>query len=205
MNRKIMAIFLSAVVILVSCRYLDYPIALLFKGLAVRHRSLAPNLPDLLLLVVLVATLCLWVCYLYRYRRGIDDTRTRFFRLAAWTVPLTFVLKSLLKLSFGRVNTRFWLDNQAEPGFILFGGGDWHNGFPSGHMAVVTAFMVSVWLFYPRLRPVCLVLLVGLGVALMATNYHFLGDVLAGAWLGVMVNVLVVRCLDMGRGEQESA
>ena len=205
MIRKSLAIFFSALAILASCLYLDYPIALHIRGLAVQHRSLAHNLPDLLLLAVIVVTLLLWICYLYRFRRGIDDTRTRFFRLAAWTVPLAYVLKSVLKQLFGRVNTRYWLDNQAEPDFIWFGGGEWHNGFPSGHMLVFSAFMVSVWLFYPRWRPVCLVLMVALGVALIATNYHFLGDVLAGAWLGVLLNVFIVRCLEMRRSRRQTA
>lgn len=192
MNRNATAIFCSAVAILVSCLFLDRPIALLVRQVAVHNRALSHNLPDLLLLAVLVVTVLLWGCYRYRYHRGIDDTLTRFFRLAAWTVPLAYVLKLILKPLFGRVNTRYWLDNQAEPDFLWFRGGPWHNGFPSGHMAVFTAFMVSVWLFYPRLRPVCLVLMIVLGGALITTNYHFLSDVLAGALLGVLVNMAVL-------------
>lgn len=192
MSRKTVAIFCSAVAILGSCLLLDHPIALLVRRVAVQKQVLSQNLPDLLLSAVLVVTMLLWGCYHYRNYRGIDDTMTRFFRLAAWTVPWAYVLKSVLKPLFGRVNTRYWLDHQSEPDFIWFRGGDWHNGFPSGHMAVFTAFMVSVWLFYPRLRPVCLVFMIVLGVALIATNYHFLSDVLAGALLGVLVNMMVL-------------
>lgn len=195
---------LSAFVTLASCLYLDRPVALFIRKHALHNSMLTRDLPDLLLMAVLVTTFLLWLCYLYRYNRGIDDKLTDFFRLAAWTVPSAFILKSILKPLFGRVSTRFWLDHQAEPDFVWFFGGEWHNGFPSGHMAVFTAFLVSVCLIYPRYRPVCLVILVLLGTALMATNYHFLGDVLGGAWLGVMVNFPVAWLLGKFREKKRS-
>ncbi len=199
MERKSVAIFsaVSLAATVVSCLYLDHPIARFVAKLALRKTALAADIPDLLFLSVLVATLLLWGGYLYRHLRGIDDTRTGFFRLAAWTVPLAFVLKSVLKQLFGRVNTRVWLIHRPEHDFHWFQGDEGYSGFPSGHMAVFAAFMVSAWLCYPRFRPLYLALMVVLGVALIATNYHFLGDVLAGAWLGVMVSVCVARFVNI--------
>ncbi len=184
-----------------SCFYLDHPLARFIRKLALRKTALAAELPDLLFLTVLAATLLLWGGYLYRHNRGIDDARTEFFRLAAWTVPLAFVLKSVLKQLFGRMNTRAWLIHQPDHDFRWFQGGEGFTGFPSGHMAVFTAFLASAWLCYPRLRPACIVLMVVLGVALIVTNYHFLGDVIAGAWLGVMVNICVARFVDVPQGK----
>jgi membrane-associated phospholipid phosphatase len=196
----ISAVALAATV--VSCLYLDHPIALFVRKLALRRRALAADIPDLLFLTVLAATLLLWGGYLYRHYRGIDDTRTGFFRLAAWTVPLAFVLKSVLKQLFGRMNTRGWLIHQPVHDFRWFQGGEGYTGFPSGHMAVFAAFMVSAWLYYPRFRSLYLVLMLVLGAALIATNYHFLGDVIAGAWLGVMVNVCVARYMNVPMGRK---
>ncbi len=199
MERKSVAIFsaVSIAATLASCLYLDHPLALFVRRLSLRRRALAADIPDLLFLTVLAATLLLWGGYLYRHYRGIDDTRTGFFHLAAWTVPLTYILKSVLKQLFGRMNTRGWLLHQPAHDFRWFQGGEGYSGFPSGHMAVFVAFIASVWLCYPRFRPFYLVLTLVLGVALMATNYHFLGDVLAGAWLGVMVNVCVARFVNI--------
>lgn len=199
MKLKAVAIFsaVSITATVTSCLYLDHPLALFIRKLVLRRTLLAADLPDLLFLSVLAATLLLWGGYLYRHLRGIDDTRTGFFRLAACTVPLAFVMKSVLKQLFGRMNTRVWLIHRPEHDFRWFQGGEGYTGFPSGHMAVFAAFMVSVWLCYPRFRPLYLVLMVVLGVALIATNYHFLGDVLAGAWLGVMVSVCVARFVNI--------
>lgn len=197
MERKNVVILSAAAfaAIVASSLYLDHPLALSVRRLSHRNPALAGDLPDLLLLAVLAATLFFWVAYLGRHRRGIDDARTGFFRVAAWTVPLAFVLKSLLKYLFGRVNTRFWLLHQTEHDFRWFQGGDDFSGFPSGHMAVFTALIVSAWLYYPRLRTLYLGLLLLLGGALIATDYHFLSDVIAGAWLGLLVNFCVARCV----------
>ncbi len=204
MERRTIAILSAAALAatVASCLYLDHPLARFIRKLALRKTALAADLPDLLFLSVLVATLLLWGGYLYRHNRGIDDARTEFFRLAAWTVPLAFVLKSVLKQLFGRMNTRVWLFHQPEHDFRWLRGGDGYTGFPSGHMAVFAAFMASAWLYYPRFRPVCLALMVVLGVALIATNYHFLGDVLAGAWLGVMVTVCVAQFVNIPKGKK---
>lgn len=194
MDRKNVAILsVAAMAAIAASLCLDHSIALAVRRLSLRNPALTRDLPDLLLLAVLAATFFLWVAYLGRIRRGIDDTRTGFFRLAACTVPLAFVLKSLLKHLFGRMNTRFWLLHQTEHDFRWFQGGDNFSGFPSGHMAVFTAFIVSAWLYYPRFRLVYVGLLLMLGGALIATDYHFLSDVIAGAWLGLLVNFCVAR------------
>lgn len=189
----------SVAAIVVSCLYLDHGIALFVRNLSLQNPALAGNIPDFLLPVVLLATFFLWVAYLHRFHRGIDDALTSFLRLAAWTVPLAFFLKSVLKLVFGRTNTRFWLLHQSEHDFHWFQSSGNFSGFPSGHMAVFSAFIVSAWLYYPRFRPIYLGLMLVLGGALVATNYHFVGDVLAGAYLGLLVNICATRFTDHPR------
>ncbi|HEY6872071.1 MAG TPA: phosphatase PAP2 family protein [Geobacteraceae bacterium] len=201
MNRKNAVIVAAAacVAIVVSCLCLDHPVALAVNGWFLKNRAVAhyvADLPDLLFPAVLAVTCLLWVGYFYCIRRGIRGGRTAFFRLAAWTVPLAFILKSVLKQLFGRVNTRFWLLHQAGSDFRWFHGDENYSGFPSGHMAVFTAFVAGAWLYYPRLRPVYAGLLMLLGAALIATDYHFPSDVLAGACLGLLVNFCVDRCLN---------
>ena len=54
-------------------------------------------------------------------------------------------------------------------------------------MTVFTALMTTLSRYYPRYRRVIFVLLFLLALALIVTNYHFLGDVVAGAILGAAV------------------
>jgi membrane-associated phospholipid phosphatase len=201
MERKKVATLSAAAIaaITASCLYLDHDIALLVSKLALGNPALTGEIPDHLLPAVLVTTFLLWGAYLHRVHRGIDDARTGFFQLGAWTVPMAFVLKSVLKPLFGRMNTQFWLLHQSEHDFLWFQPGRDYSGFPSGHMAVFSAFIVSAWLCYPRFRLVYLGLMLMLGVALIVTGYHFLGDVLAGAFLGLLVNFWVTRYINSPR------
>ena len=54
-------------------------------------------------------------------------------------------------------------------------------------MTVFTAFGIAVWLYYPHYRRPVIITLLILGAALIATDYHFLSDVIAGAYLGVLI------------------
>ena len=55
---------------------------------------------------------------------------------------------------------------------------------------VFTAFLAAVWLFYPRYRSLSVGFLLILALALVATDYHFLSDVIAGAYLGLVTTTL---------------
>ena len=72
------------------------------------------------------------------------------------------------------------------------GGGD-YSGFPSGHMAVFTCLALGLRRFYPRYRYAYLAFLFSLAAALIATEYHFLGDVIGGAYLGWIVDEFTHR------------
>ena len=58
-------------------------------------------------------------------------------------------------------------------------------------VVVSVALLAALCRYYPKFRPWCLLLGVLLGVALIATEYHFLSDVIAGAYLGVVVEAAV--------------
>jgi membrane-associated phospholipid phosphatase len=189
---------LLAPLVLLCVRYLDIPVALFVKNHLYKNSDwsrLTSNLPDLLLVLVLVTTLGACALYLVRSRKGIFDRLTCFAWEAAWTAPLSFLAKSGLKFVFGRVNTRCWLQNPALYGFHWFQRRVGCDGFPSGHMLVIVALLAAVWRCYPKSRPLCLTVAVLLGVALVATNYHFVSDVIAGAYVGALVEAVVFALL----------
>jgi len=155
------------------------------------------DIPDLLLPAVLVLTAAMWASYLRRVRRGSRDDRSRFFLLAGTALPVAFVAKWILKHVFGRLGTRAWLENPSDLSFHWFHGGGEYSGFPSGHMVVFTTLAAACWFFLPKYRAASLSGVIALGVALIATDYHFLSDVIAGGYLGFAVFAVTDRGLEI--------
>ncbi len=183
---------LGAVLVFSSYFFLDKPIALFVKnrlmfGLA--PSLFAANIPDFLFSLVCIVTSIAWAAYLYDERKGIYNIHRRFFLLIAHSVPLSFLVKIILKFLVGRIDTRIWIYNPGLAEFHWFRGLDGYTGFPSGHMAVFTVLAVAAANHYPRSRPACAVLLLVLATALIATNHHFLSDVIAGGCLGWLVHL----------------
>ena len=179
--------------------FLDGGIALwvmeLLKLSPVVYRTTA-TIPDLLLLLVGSGTAAMWTVYCYLVTRGVENSQTRFLKLAATVLPISYLLKSFLQFAFGRINTRAWLLVSGPIDFRLFHGSGERGGFPSGHMTVFTAFFAAVWCCYPRYRTLSASLLLILGVALIVTDYHFLSDVIAGAYAGLLLTVVSGRFLE---------
>jgi membrane-associated phospholipid phosphatase len=199
----------TAVLVILSSMFLDERIALgvdrLLRSVPLLSRGTS-RIPDLLLPVVLVLSGVMWAMYLRRVRRGSHDDKDRFFLLSGTALPVAYVAKFMLKHLFGRMNTRVWLENPVDRSFHWFHGGGEYSSFPSGHMAVFTTLAAACWLFFPKYRATCLSAIVGLGVALIATDYHFLSDVIAGGYLGLLVLAVTDRSLEIlgGYGKGES-
>ncbi len=202
MHRLFISLIVTALLVLFCHYFVDAELALFvsrrFAGNSAWARYTA-TIPDLLFLLVCIITVVAVFCYLVQRRREMYSPATSFFQLVAYAVPASYLGKTTLKLIFGRINTRVWLHNQQLYGFHWFHGGGFYDGFPSGHMAVFTTFMAALWRIYPRCRRICLFFLLVLASALIATNYHFLGDVLAGAYLGWLVEAVSYRVLHRQR------
>lgn len=103
---------------------------------------------------------------------------------------VAIVLKDQLKYAFGRLWPETWVEHNPSwirdgaYGFFPFHGGRGWASFPSGHTTLVTAPATVLWMRWPRWRalvalPVALVL-----VGLYGADYHFVGDMVAGLYLG---------------------
>ena len=194
MKKIIYSAAVTLLLVLLSYFFLDTRIALFVSGAWISRAGLdifAADIPDLLFFFVCAVTGFAWTAYFYRVRRGMHDSDTRFFLLIAIAVPLAFVLKTVLKIAVGRINTRFWLRHPDYPQFHWLNGGNHYDGFPSGHIAVFAAFAAAVWIFYPKCRILSAVLLSVLAIALIVTDYHFVSDIIAGACLGLAVHSAV--------------
>jgi membrane-associated phospholipid phosphatase len=68
-------------------------------------------------------------------------------------------------------------------------GGAAYQSFPSGHMAATCAVVSVLWIWYPRLRWLVTIAGIAVGVGLIGANYHFLSDVIAGAFIGISIGL----------------
>jgi len=186
-----LVIILSLIVFLIiigSIRYVDARIAVsvmnFLRSIKSLHKA-TDNIPDILPHLVGTGTVLMWVIYLYRLHKKKRDAETQFLLLSATALPAAYLLKMFFQFTFGRTSTRSWLIEGRPLMFNWFHG--INNGcFPSGHMTVFAAFGTAILLYYPKYRQPVLILLSLLGIALIATDYHFLSDVIAGAYLGAI-------------------
>jgi membrane-associated phospholipid phosphatase len=99
----------------------------------------------------------------------------------------------------GRYWPETWHDNNPSLikdnayGFHPFQVGDDVGSFPSGHAARILGFFSVFWIAMPRGRWLYILLAVPMCVALVAMNYHFVGDVIAGSVIGGIVGAYSTR------------
>ena len=116
--------------------------------------------------------------------------------LLSLSVPISFFTKSCLQFLLGRITPRYsgshvllFTRNPNLYGFHWLQPGS----FPSGHMAVLVAAGVAIALYYRWFWWVVIPLSTLLGISLLLTNYHFLSDVIAGAYLGSLLSIILYR------------
>lgn len=181
-------------VAILALHAVDVPVALFIQRELYANAWWADStgaIPDALLLTVCVVTAACFAWYLYASRKRIESATKETALLIACALPISFAGKAVAKLLFGRANTRDWLLQPHLYGYHWFAGGGEFSGFPSGHMAVFTALAASAWRRHPCCRLPAYALLLVLAAALVTTNYHFVSDVVAGSFLGLLVEATV--------------
>jgi membrane-associated phospholipid phosphatase len=126
------------------------------------------------------------------------------------SILLSYVLKSELKLFFGRDwpitwqgNVHSWIKDHSY-GFHLFRSAlnqtaESTSSFPSGHAAIAFATFLPVGLMFRRALPWCLLAAICESAVMVMLNYHFLSDVLAGALLGISCMIVASRVMQVPR------
>jgi membrane-associated phospholipid phosphatase len=211
MNLRLRHLIPVTLITLVCIRFVDRPVALLVRDHLYGNRQwrmLTSSLPDALLAVVATISLAAFIGYLHRSRRLLFDVHTRFLAEIALSLPLSYGIRWALKLVFGRVVTRLWITNPRLDQFHWFQGGAGYNGFPSGHMIVFATLFAAIARYLPRYRLSCYLLLLVLALLLVATNYHFVADVICGTYIGFLVEGGMAKLLcrsETGQSTGESA
>jgi len=94
-------------------------------------------------------------------------------------------VKDELKWWFGRPWPWAWLQYH-DYRFHPFVDSVMTGSFPSGHTAYISAPLCVLWVLLPRWRVVWGGVIGLVMIGLVAANYHFVADVLAGLWTGVV-------------------
>ena len=181
---------LTELFIVICILWIDYPLAALLSRLPMHHgiRITKVQIPDLLypgsLLLVAVALTWYYFCIV---TDRFSSTRS-LARSISIVMPSIYFVKELLQHFFGRVYPRDMLLNPHLQEFRFFHENIIRGGFPSGHMMVITPLLFILCRFSPALRPLWYGTGIALGTALVITNYHFLGDVIAGALAGFVAD-----------------
>ena len=110
---------------------------------------------------------------------------------------ISVIVADDFRLSLGDVFGRYWpetwrhdnpsLIGTGTYGFHPFQRGDDVGSFPSGHAYRILGF-AGVWMgAMPASRIIATMLCVPMLVSLVAMNYHFVSDVIAGGVLGALI------------------
>jgi membrane-associated phospholipid phosphatase len=188
---------MTGLMALISIAWVDKPIALLVNHLGVRH--LPHELAHSPGLSIPLASSLVFAVF------GLAAILGRKFSRLEWAILLCDIsvlaaeaIKNQLKFMFGRTWPDSWepeissLIRDNVYGFHFFHQGQSYESFPSGHAAVVAAVMSVLWILFPKLRVVCAICIGAADVGLVLLNLHFVGDVVAGTFVGISTGMFTV-------------
>ncbi len=182
--RRIIALAaLCPVLVLFSIEFIDRPV----EAFVAAHQRFQPFFDVLAgpsLLSLPFACVFLLSCGF----RAISGVRSGQAKPLFLTVSLAIIaataLKDELKWAFGRPWPRSWIEYGVYA-FHPFQTGSLYGGFPSGHTAYITAPMCVLWVLAPRYRVLWGGLIAMVMIGLVGAGYHFVGDTIAGFFVGL--------------------
>lgn len=189
----------AASTVLACIAWIDAPLARWVQDAGLPAHRLLQQLTDLPPALAAAAALVLLLSPLRLAMRRAPSRAERVLLAMSISLALASLLKEVLKVVFGRAWPQTWIGGNLSLlhdgyyAFRWFQFGHGYQSFPSGHASLSFAAMSVLWLACPRLRWLaalaCALPLLGL----LGMDYHFLGDLLAGALLGSACGLYVWR------------
>lgn len=127
-----------------------------------------------------------------RFCYGKWTTKDKIILATSNSLAIAYFLRGPLKFVFGRYWPISWIDNNPSLlgnnayGFKWFHNSTAYQAFPSGHETATVAVMALIWIVYPKLRWVSVMVSLIVAIGLIGMCYHFVGDVIAGGFLGAL-------------------
>jgi undecaprenyl-diphosphatase len=138
----------------------------------------------------LIALAVLYLVLRFSLRRAAAAKRALFVIAA---ISVSGVTVDLLKPIVARWRPKAFLADPSQYGFAFFKTTRIHNSFPSGHAATALAVACALALLFPRLRVLWLAAAAVVASSRVIIGEHYPGDVLAGAWFGVVITLALSR------------
>jgi membrane-associated phospholipid phosphatase len=189
----------ACVSILAAGLWLDKPTAYLANALFGHYQFIgsfteSPSFFGPLATIVFFVFLGRRVCF-YSFGRA-DEALL----LSDFSIVLTKFTVPWLKFVFGRAWPSYHhhsLISDGTFGFSFFSNDPAFQSFPSGHTASVCALVFIFWAYYPRFWPFYLLSVTTIGGSLIAGNYHYVSDVLAGGVVGATAATIVIAAREL--------
>lgn len=193
-SRTVSILFLAtAILTILSYKFLDQPISLfVFKYLRQDIFKFLTHIPDVMIYLSVIMFL---LCVLGRQFPSLKTAAI----LSCVSLIANSLVKSFLKYCFGRTWPETWINNNPSfirdniYGFNFFHGGHEYASFPSGHTSATLTVFTILWFCLPRYRIIYGLISSALLISMVAANYHFLSDVIAGAFLGFFMSWSVIK------------
>ena len=203
LQKWIVSLALITIAVSVSFEWLDRPIAFYVHDHVSKYEifSRLTQLPEIM--TPLAGLLLFWLGLRALAGRPLSYLQAVIL-LCGLSLVVADAVKSQLKFAFGRTWPETWVrDNPSlirdgVYGFNPFHGGPGYASFPSGHTAAICAVMSVLWICYPRFRPIYALCVLAVAVGLVGADYHFLGDIIAGGFIGVSTGWIAVAMWKAG-------
>lgn len=138
----------------------------------------------------LVAVAVLYPVLQFLLRRTGPAQRVLFLFAA---IAASGVTVDLIKPVLARWRPSALFEAPSHYGFSFFKVGYAYNSFPSGHATTAFAVACALSLLYPRLRLPLFAAAAVAAASRVIVGAHYPGDVIAGAWFGVVVTLALAR------------
>jgi membrane-associated phospholipid phosphatase len=183
----LLSLLICTLVVVVAFVYFDLPIAHRVNGILASTETLAAGFASVVLLGVEAAVAVALV--IVRVTRGHLSPFREATALACLTSICAYAINdSMLKLFFGVPDPAAVLHGTQHAFHLLNGSSN--SSFPSGHMVLASAFAgVFMRLYRISILPLSALLLIA-AVLLVAGDWHFVSDVVAGTFVGVSAGLL---------------
>lgn len=198
LKNSLLVLLATAILVIICFFWVDKPVAFWIYHHTILQGPVEHGLtriPELFS----VAAVAYYFYFALRYAQGQPIRFERNLLIATNSLVVACLFKDILKYCFGRTWALPWLGNNPSLlgdntyGFFPFHAERAYGSFPSGHATAAAAVMIVFWFCYPKLRWLWLLVVLATAVGLVAMNFHFVSDVIAGTALGGIVGYWTYR------------
>ncbi len=189
LKNSLQLLFICSFLVVICYFYVDSQVAIYVHNNNLNHFWFPDQITKLPEFFVYLSVPVLFVTLVLRAFRELKSYEIVILSASISLMLATFI-KNILKIVFSRAWGETWINNNPSLikndvyGFFPFHGGEAYGSFPSGHTAVTLAVMSVLWFAYPRYRWLYASISVAVIFSLVIMNYHFVGDCVAGFWVG---------------------